>query len=1367
MTIGQAGEMRDSGDQVGSTHEGFEEREPLSSGVDRRVGMRLHAISLLLRRWGYFGGQAVAGVAARTGPGCRCVIVVCLVAAGLSAWAPPAWGSSQRGHVFAFSFGEEGEGAGQFRFEGASFKVSEAAGIAVSEATGDVYVVDRGDDRVEQFRPKLGAAGEVVGEEFVAAWGWGVSDGKAEYEVCTSGCRAGLAGGGKGELKEAGPVTVDNTPGGAETVYVGADSSAKRPDVQRFAPDGDKALGKLPVEEEGALDGVASDRQGRVWVYRGEEEGTGVIEGFTDASPPVKVEPVLQSVIACAKPGLGVDALGEDFYVDHELLTGEEECPAALEREKAEEGEPAEGRYARPVVAAKLDAQEVLNGNTNPLLGELDRENTGAVAVDQAGGEGSPLGQAANGDVYVDNGSSVAAFDSGGALVQTLGAGMLEGGMGVAVDSKTGDVFVVDGGQDKVDAFSPEAGSRPVVESLSAENVTPSEVEVSALVDPKGSDTHYYFQYGTVDCVSEPSSCTDVPAAPGSDLGAAFGAQKVSVTLQGLTPGTVYSYRVLASNALGAAEGEQRAQTFETLPTTAGLLGDGRAWELVSPAEKDGADIEPLSKEGGLIQASADGEAVAYVADGPVVAEPGGSRAPEPTQVLSTRTAEGWSSEDAVTPHEKGEGIAPGEPAEYRFFSEDLALSLVQPSIGPVEPLEAPPLAPDSSEKTLYVRDDPPDPPLVPSTSEATAYAAAQANLGFLAPGYAPLISPSQVTAEAKPGEKTRFGGQLEFLDATPDLAHVIFESGVPLLSGSAAGLYESETGGGLQPVSVLPDGLAAGDPELGDEPQLGDENTNVRGAISDDGSRVFFYSAGLEENSEVGEYHRLYMRDTANGETLQVNAAEGVTEPNGLESEVGFQAANSDGSRVFFTDTAPLTPESEQRPVFGATDNPADLYECEILETAGKLSCDLKDLTPVSSGGSADVLNMIAGISEDGSSIYFVANGVLAPGAKPGSCVHQSQEVPPPGATCNLYRWHEGTITFIAALSNEDSGDWGSLKGSGRQGANVEPRPDLADLTARVSPDGEYLAFMSLMPLTGYDNNDANHTGEGVRDQEVYLYHASTGLLTCVSCNPNGPSTGVLDTPLAGEGIGLVVDRREDWLGEYLAGSIPGWTPLGIDGAVHQPRYLSDSGRLFFDSPEELVPQATNGKEDVYEYEPDRVGSCTEAQGCVSLISSGGAKQESAFVEASESGDDAFFVTAQPLVAADHDTNYDLYDARVCTTSSPCLMSEESSLRPCETSKSCKPGSASTASFTTPATATPGQGNTSTQQPAPTSKPKPSSKPKPLTRVQQLAKALEKCHMDKRKHKRLACEKQARKRYAPKSKAKKSTRPSKKEPSR
>ena len=325
-------------------------------------------------------------------------VALCLLVGGV--WllaAAPAWGLGQRGHVFGFSFGAGGEGAGQFRFQGGAFKHSEAAGIAVSEATGDVYVVDRGNDRIEQFRPRLGGHGELVGEEFLAAWGWGVSDGKSEYEVCTSVCRAGVAGVGKGDLKEAGPVAVDNTPGGAETVFVGADASAKRPDVQRFMPDGEKALGRLPVEEEGELDGLAADLQGRVWVYRGEEEEEGVIEGFTDAGSPVPVEPVLYSVIACPKPGFGVDGTGEDFYVDRELLSGEEECPAVVEREKTEEKEPAEGVYARTVVTAKVNAAELFGGVTNPLIGELDPQSTSAVAVDQTSGEGSPLGAAAAG----------------------------------------------------------------------------------------------------------------------------------------------------------------------------------------------------------------------------------------------------------------------------------------------------------------------------------------------------------------------------------------------------------------------------------------------------------------------------------------------------------------------------------------------------------------------------------------------------------------------------------------------------------------------------------------------------------------------------------------------------------------------------------------------------------------------------------------------------------------------------------------------------------------------------------------------------------------------------------------------------------
>jgi NHL repeat len=52
--------------------------------------------------------------------------------------AAPAFAA--RGHVFAGSFGSEGEGAGQFK---------EPQGVAVNQESGDVYVADRGNDRVE------------------------------------------------------------------------------------------------------------------------------------------------------------------------------------------------------------------------------------------------------------------------------------------------------------------------------------------------------------------------------------------------------------------------------------------------------------------------------------------------------------------------------------------------------------------------------------------------------------------------------------------------------------------------------------------------------------------------------------------------------------------------------------------------------------------------------------------------------------------------------------------------------------------------------------------------------------------------------------------------------------------------------------------------------------------------------------------------------------------------------------------------------------------------------------------------------------------------------------------------------------------
>ncbi len=223
----------------------------------------------------------------------------------------------------------------------------------------------------------------------------------------------------------------------------------------------------------------------------------------------------------------------------------------------------------------------------------------------------------------------------------------------------------------------------------------------------------------------------------------------------------------------------------------------------------------------------------------------------------------------------------------------------------------------------------------------------------------------------------TPFGGKLEFQGATADVKHVVFRSEVPLVEGAVGtGLYEWEAGAPLKLLSVLP----GSEHTPATEPYLGYHGFDVRGAISQDGSRFFW--------TNEGEHGPLYMRDTAKEETIQINAAQGVREAGAEEiedglDEVHFQVASSDGSKVFFTDTWPLTSESSLEPSSEAEAfHAADLYEYDV-ETG-----ELTDLTVARNAGEqAEVLGTLPGVSEDGSYVYFVANGVLAPGAERGDC--------------------------------------------------------------------------------------------------------------------------------------------------------------------------------------------------------------------------------------------------------------------------------------------------------------------------------------------------------------------------------------------
>jgi DNA-binding beta-propeller fold protein YncE len=1248
------------------------------------------------------------------GPWAQFLALALVVVASLFGSAQPAAALSARGHTFLGSFGAPGGAAG---------RLNQPRGVAVNEATGDIYVVDAGNSRIDRFGANDG---------FIEAWGWGVLDGKKELERCTTECRPGLAGPGKFQFDEPNEIVIDNSRDGEDPstgdVYVEARTSAEHQAVDKFTAEGTPVdtMTSAHSEKFEELDGVAVAPDGTLWIAN-----EGDLFVYDDAlENHVCPERGRKHTAPC--PGFGLLEPGQE-------LDGKERGGLALDgKGTVYVGEEGFGGSSGPGDRiAKLDIAALAEEAAEAvLLQELDhREATDVVADEETG------------EVYVADGNGIATFDTTGNPSQRFGAGAGQGSLsearGVAVVSAAspqhpGEVYVSEAADGRIEVFAPEAPRKPAIDDLSAQDVTGEGAQLDGALDPGGSSTHYFFEYGTQACAGSPGACLTTPAPPGLEVAPGcpsaeesrcFFDEPVSAKLAGLSPGTTYHYRLLAANAQGQTAGPER--TFTTGAAEGHGIADSRSWEMVSPIDMNGGEAEPFSEGGGLIQASESGTALTWIGTAPID-EPEGSRSFEPTQLLSTRGAQGWSTQDIVTPNEQGTGLELGSQ-EYRMFSSTLALSLLEPFAGGGK-LAEPPLAPPGAgeaghqEKTVYLRRDA---PIAPSAAEAPDYEQAQANgVQMENPGFLALVDAGNVLAGAQ------FGKQVTPIDATPDLSHQVIESEIPLTPGSTAGhnLYEW-SGGELKLINVLP-----GEPaEPAKAAVLGVSSTMVRNAISSDGSRVFW----------AAENH-LYMRDTSREETIEIDG-DGSEEGRAI-----FQGASADGSSVFFTDEQDLVPGA------GASHGKPDMYVCEITTAEGALGCKLTDLTP-----SGDVVGLMIGSSEDGSSVYFVANGALGAGASPGQC----RPEPQPNATCDLYLLkREGTAPnlhwapprFIAPLSNLDNADW-------------EPRrspvnPDLGEVTSRISPNGRYVAFMSEQSLTGYDNRDVSAAAGGVRDEEVFLYDAESRHLACVSCDPSGARPrGVFDPPESNpqneEGWGLVVDRMKIWQGRWLAGSVPGWTKSEHDRALYQSNYLSDSGRLYFQSPADLVPEAVNAKNDVYEYEPvgipDSAQRCTSVgptfvaslNGCLGLISSGSSPREATFLDASRSGGEAageegedgggevFFLSAG-LSASEQDASFSVFDAHECTTSRPCLTRTETGTpAQCSTTGSCRPLSVLAPASQMPATASAPRANGNVLPFQTKSKPK-------QTRAQFLAAALKSCKQDKQRRKRRACEATAHKRY-------------------
>ncbi len=444
------------------------------------------------------------------------------------------------------------------------------------------------------------------------------------------------------------------------------------------------------------------------------------------------------------------------------------------------------------------------------------------------------------------------------------------------------------------------------------------------------------------------------------------------------------------------------------------------------------------------------------------------------------------------------------------------------------------------------------------------------------------------------------------------------------------------------------------------------DQNT-----LSEDGSRIFF--------SERSESKKVYMREPDENRTVEVS-----------EGEAQWRMATANGSKAFYTEGG-------------------NLYEFDA---------DHMTRTPMTVGAAS--VKGVAGISADGSYVYFVAETVI-PGEDEAGAI---------AGAPNLYVWHEGATTpikFIATLNSfYDAGDWNGLR--------VDEESSAAEgyKSSRVAEDGKTLLFSSREKLTSYNNLPASGICDHVPDRcdELYLYNTRTGLV-CVSCNPRTERAGK-DTFLSQNTIG----------------------PSSPVLNTFTTRNLSaDGSRVFFQTEEPLLPQA-NERMNVYEWEREGTGGCAAGEGnnsggCLYLISSGQSASASYFGDASVNGENVFFFTRQSLVGQDQDNNVDIYDARV---GGGLEAQNTPSSSPCE-GEGCRGTPTIAPVFGAPSSTTlSGAGNLA--PPAESRAVKP--KVKPPTRAQRLVRALGACKKQPKKR-QVRCEAQARKSYG--TKAKKSDR--------
>ncbi len=719
-------------------------------------------------------------------------------------------------------------------------------------------------------------------------------------------------------------------------------------------------------------------------------------------------------------------------------------------------------------------------------------------------------------------------------------------------------------------------------------------------------------------------------------------------------------------------------------------LPDGRGYEMVTPVENHNADVFVPQTEPGLttngtqalrpFEVSPDGSSITYLGDA-TVGGVGTSSFDTGNQYLARRSSGGWVQSNIQPEGRKA--------TQYEGFSEDLSKGVVLSGDEPpprIQPLA--PGAPGEGYGVLYECVE----SVEPCTAPEESFVVPQNPFQALFTGPLSRSDEEFGTQGFEPGERgVVMNGKLPVVPVFAGFSGgggsggLLFEANDALLRGE--GRVEQELAASVaSEIANGEDGnylydVAEGKLNVVDVLPAGEGGAVVGDATF--GAPPFLDGADRYDPPDFGgvisgDGSRVYWTDLHTG-VVYVRVG-GVSTTRVSVGGARYWASAADGRYAFYSE---------------GSAGEEGLYRFDA-ETGGRVGL----VAP--SGG----VQGVVGVSDDGEDVYFVAGGVLAGASSSGVLPQEGQP--------NLYlKQGEDAPVFIATLSSQD-------------GEGVEPfrvsrgetkaeygdwQPGLANRTAEVSPGGGGVVFMSSggLPVVGFPDGYPGSVGV----ENVYVFDAGADRLFCVSCSESGE-----------------------------AGGASGFLPITWNDTF-LPRWMADDGnRVFFDSGVSLVPQDTNGAQDVYEWEREGTGGCVVGGGvnggCVSLLSGGTSKEASWFIGASVSGDDAFIVTRAQLVPEDQNGADDLYDARV--------GGERPVSPPACTGTGCQGVPAPPPTFATPPSVTfNGVGNF---PPPPPTTAKPKAKSKPLTRAQKLAKALRACTKQPKGAKRKSCEAKARRQF-------------------